>query len=276
MKCKNIPPSELPPVKRIITLGDIHGDYRALLRILYKAQIINKKKNWIARDTHLVQLGDILDRGGRYNTFSDEKSESKILYLLFKLIKQSKKFNSGVHIIIGNHEIMNILGDFSYTTKLGMADFNNNRLAAFRPGGPMSQKIACNSNSIIKIGSWLFSHAGILPEIANKYTIKQINEKIRDFILGNTKIPEDNAIMNLFWHRKFGNKVRCSRVKAALEKYEVKYQVVGHTLQKNGINSVCDNSLFRIDVGLSNAFGANRKLEYLEIINDNLIFRRRI
>lgn len=273
-QCEIIQKDEFPPVKRIVVIGDIHGDYKALLRILYSANIINKKKDWIAYNTSLVQLGDILDRGGRNSTYLDEQSESKILYLFFKLIKQSSRFNSNVHIILGNHELMNIMGDFSYTTKLGMLDFNNNRLNAFKPGGTIATKLACNSNSIVKIGSWLFSHAGILPEVASKYTIKQVNDIIRNFLLGNTNIPEDKALINLFWHRKYGQKVKCSNVKKALELYNAEYQVVGHTLQKHGINSVCDDTLFRIDVGISNAFGPNRKMEYLEIIDDTKVFRR--
>ena len=270
-KCIHVPKSILPPVKRIVAIGDIHGDYKVLVKILYKANIINKHKEWIAWNTHVVQLGDILDRGGRNSDFNylDEKSEYKILKLLFRLMKYSKRFNSGVHLILGNHELMNVMGDFSYVSKLGMLDFNNNRFNAFKPGGNIAKLLACNTNSVLKIGNWLFSHAGILPSVAEKYPdIQKLNNKIRDFILGNTEIPNDNAIMDLFWHRKYGQKVKCSNVLNALKLYDSKYQVVGHTIQKNGINSVCDDSLYRIDIGLSNAFGLNRKIEYLEILDD--------
>lgn len=44
--------------------------------------------------------------------------------------------------------------------------------------------------------------------------------------------------------------------------------VVGHTPQRNGINSVCDGDVWRIDVGLSRAFAEaypSRRTEVLEI-----------
>jgi hypothetical protein len=45
----------------------------------------------------------------------------------------------------------------------------------------------------------------------------------------------------------------------------VKYMVVGHTIQKNGINAECNGKVSRIDVGMSNVFGG--PVEILEIKN---------
>ena len=53
--------------KRLIAFGDIHGDYNAFIQLLRKAKIINTKNNWIAKDTHVVQVGDILDRKARFH-----------------------------------------------------------------------------------------------------------------------------------------------------------------------------------------------------------------
>jgi len=275
--CINVPQTVLKKADRIIVIGDIHGDYKALIKILYYAKIIDKRKQWIAFNTHVVQLGDILDRGGRIYNYGDEQSEYKILKLLFKLMKYSKRYNSGLHIILGNHEIMNVMGDFSYVSPLGMQDFNNNRYNMLKPGGTIAKQLACNTNSILKIGNWLFSHAGVLPSIAEKYkNIEEVNSIIRNFLLGNTELHNDNDIFNLFTHRKYGQTVKCSNVKKALDLYDSKYQVVGHTIQKNGINAVCDDSLYRIDVGLSNAFGIKRRLEFLEILNDTEVIRHKI
>ena len=43
--------------------------------------------------------------------------------------------------------------------------------------------------------------------------------------------------------------------------------VVGHTIQEAGINSACDDRVFRIDVGLSKGCG-NGEPQVLEIIDD--------
>jgi hypothetical protein len=68
-----------PPAKRIIAVGDVHGDVYALRSCLRIANLIDDSDKWIGEDTHLVQLGDILDRG------DDEKT---CLDLLFSLQEQ--------------------------------------------------------------------------------------------------------------------------------------------------------------------------------------------
>ncbi len=46
--------------------------------------------------------------------------------------------------------------------------------------------------------------------------------------------------------------------------------VVGHTIQEAGINSACDDRVFRIDVGLSKGCG-NGEPQVLEILDDKEI-----
>ena len=53
---------------------------------LKKGKIIGKKLNWTAGKTHVVQLGDILDRAVRTKTnHSDENSEFRIINLFLNL-----------------------------------------------------------------------------------------------------------------------------------------------------------------------------------------------
>ena len=74
----------LPPCKRIIVIGDLHGDWEVTKQLFLKFNIIDTNNRWIAqpRDTKIVQVGDILDRGGRPDTIGDECSELKIMDFL--------------------------------------------------------------------------------------------------------------------------------------------------------------------------------------------------
>jgi len=76
---------------RIVTIGDLHGDYKSTIKTLTLSKIINKSHNWTGGNTIVVQLGDILDRGGRDTTFGDENSEVKIINLFYKLKNRPKK-----------------------------------------------------------------------------------------------------------------------------------------------------------------------------------------
>ena len=75
------PPTILPSQERIIAIGDIHGDWKALISCLKVSKLIDKNLNWCAQppSTKVIQLGDQLDRGGRNcPSDTDEASELKI------------------------------------------------------------------------------------------------------------------------------------------------------------------------------------------------------
>ena len=112
---KNRHPKDiLPATPRIIVIGDIHGDWKITQKIFLKFKLINSNGKWIAepKNTHVVQVGDIVDRGGRPDTYGDECSEIKIMDFLDDIHNQAKLYGGGVFCILGNHEIMNVVGKF--------------------------------------------------------------------------------------------------------------------------------------------------------------------
>ncbi len=271
--CYNIPDSNISSVKRMIVIGDIHGSWDSLIKCLTVSGVIKEKSqkkgswSWCGGKTHVIQIGDLLDRGGRGSTQGDEKSEHKIVKFLLKLQKKAVKKQGKVHLLLGNHEIMNVMGDFRYVSPMGLTDFDGERKKMLKPGGDMSKDLACNTHSVLKIGSWVFSHAGILPKISGKYNIDEINKIVREFLLGNTVLDKNSDIVDLFWHRAYASTADCKLLKNSLNDYSAKYAAIGHTVQSN-INSVCEGSLWRVDVGMSDAFGNTQKYEVLEILND--------
>jgi fructose-1,6-bisphosphatase len=54
---------EFDGVDRIVAVGDVHGAYDRFVEILTTAGVIDKRLRWTGAKTHLVQLGDVLDRG---------------------------------------------------------------------------------------------------------------------------------------------------------------------------------------------------------------------
>lgn len=281
MNKNNYPPSILLPVKRIIAIGDLHGDYKATIQSLRKAHLIDQKNKWIGGSTVVVQLGDQLDRGGRGESGQDEDSEFKIMNLFEKLHKQAKQTGGAVYSLLGNHELMNVLGDFSYTSKMGLKHFGGRegRLKQFRPGAKIAIKMAKNRNAILRIGDWIFVHGGITPRLADKYKIVEINNLMRRYLLGDEKLEMDKSFRELFlnngsllWTRRYSEeKPDCKTLEKALQCLGAKKMVVGHTPQET-INCKCKNSVWRIDTGMSNAFGKKKsskeRVQVLEILNN--------
>ena len=95
------------PASRIVAIGDIHGDVEALKGILRNAGITDAAGRWIASDTILVQVGDFTDRGPGVRAVMD---------LLMDLERQADDAGGRVDVLLGNHEIMNLVGDGRYIT----------------------------------------------------------------------------------------------------------------------------------------------------------------
>jgi hypothetical protein len=95
-------------VERVVAIGDLHGDYAQYINVMRSAGLIDKKGKWSGGKTHLVQTGDIPDRGA---------DTRKIIDHIVKLAKQAKRKGGYVHLLIGNHEAMNVVGDLRYVTE---------------------------------------------------------------------------------------------------------------------------------------------------------------
>jgi len=110
-------------VDRVVAVGDLHGDYANYIATLRAAGIVDRRDRWIGGSTHLVQTGDIPDRG------PDTK---KIIEHMARLARQASRNGGRVHNLIGNHEAMNVYGDLRYVTAEEFAAFETPRSKALR------------------------------------------------------------------------------------------------------------------------------------------------
>lgn len=333
--CKNYDfvPVVNKAVKRIIVLGDIHGDYELAINMLKIAKVIDDNNNWIGSDTYVVQVGDQIDRcrpgpGESCNmdiTYEDEASDIKILKLFTDLHHQAIKQGGKVISLLGNHELMNVDGDMSYVSKKGVEEFidysqhkidkskqNSDfdtgltaRKNAFKAGKEYGKFLGCTRLSAVIIGSNLFVHGGMINNImkylriANRSDLENIDIMVRKWLLGLINREYIAHIVNssndsMFWNRILGkiphnvstDNVQClSYIDDVLKTLQVGSIIVGHTpqsfLNNDGINSVCDNKIWRVDNGSSKAFhnfdityqqtgkvNEHRKPQVLEILND--------
>ena len=51
------------PSDRVVAFGDVHGAYDDWVKLLQQTGIIDSRLNWSGGRTHLVSLGDLIDRG---------------------------------------------------------------------------------------------------------------------------------------------------------------------------------------------------------------------
>ncbi len=86
---------------RVVAIGDIHGAGDNFQAILRQAGLVDDRLNWAGGSATLVQTGDCFDRGAQVR---------QVLDLLMRLQPQAAAAGGRVVTLLGNHEIMNMLG----------------------------------------------------------------------------------------------------------------------------------------------------------------------
>ncbi|MFN2327900.1 MAG: metallophosphoesterase [Chromatocurvus sp.] len=293
------PQTEVEPynwqgVARIVALGDIHGDYDNYLRALDEAQVIDRRQRWSAGRTHLVQLGDIPDRG---------PDTAKIIRHLQKLEQQAIRAGGRVHALVGNHEAMNMIGDLRYVhpgeysalaSRRAQALLENyyERVVAFRreqdaayeptgadreawfaehpqgfiehrrhwhPEGEFGRWVL-DHPAVLRINDTLFVHGGLSPALAG-LPLETINNRIRDELAnaGRGEQPlflerEDGPL----WYRGLATiegGADENEVAALLRDYGVTRIVVGHTPGFGTVIPRFDGRVLLADSGIGSAYG---------------------
>jgi hypothetical protein len=273
--------SRFPAPARLVAFGDVHGDLAATRRVLRLAGAIDADDHWVGGPLVVVQTGDQLDRG-------DE--ERKIQDLFVRLEAEARAAGGAFHVLLGNHELMNVLGDLRYVTPGGFSEFADlavaavaslpevpeafrGRVAAFRPGGVYARNFG-SRRVVVIVGDTVFSHAGVLPEAASA-GIDRLNAAVAAWVRGDAGaeavVAEISRPDSPIWTRELGGDLdpqACARLGDALARLGARRMVVGHTVQPEGITSACDGRVWRIDVGLAAYYGG--PTQALEIVGDDV------
>jgi len=110
-------------IDRVVAFADVHGAYTELLELLRETGIVDARDHWAAGNTHLVSLGDLLDRGA---------DSRKVMDLLMRLQGEAQATGGQLHVLLGNHEVMNILGDLRYVEATEYASYGDLESSAER------------------------------------------------------------------------------------------------------------------------------------------------
>ena len=272
-------------VGRIVAVGDVHGDLAQFVTVLRQAGVLDNKNRWAGGQTHLVQTGDVLDRG---------PDSRKVMELLMDLAPQAERAGGRVHALIGNHEAMNILGDLRYvsaeeyeafrtpksevlrdrayaaladSTRKGDREYQK-QWQAEHPLGWVEHRLAFEGNgrygswirthnAVLKIDDFLFLHGGIGPKHVGM-PLADLNNGVRQ-ALGQGADPgiaEDTE--GPLWYRGLATGDEAplaAHVDQVLANFGVRHIVIGHTVTAGTVMPRYDGKVIMIDVGLSAVYG---------------------
>src|SRR5437660_5113327 len=128
----------------VVAIGDVHGDFDDFVALLQHTGLIDAQHHWTGNKATLVQVGDLLDRGPK---------PREVMDLMMALEKEAPKAGGRVVSLLGNHEMMNIMGDLRYVTAENYAAYADSNSAE-------RQKSAYQ-----EYVKWRNSHAQLLAEL---------------------------------------------------------------------------------------------------------------
>lgn len=226
---------------RIVAIGDVHGDLDRFIDVLSMAGLVDDAQRWTGGRTHLVQLGDVTDRGSR---------SPMVIDVLIRLEREARQAKGRVWCLIGNHEAMRLQGDLRFVAPAEYEIFRTRKseqerekyfqreLALSQAQGdsgqrtdlalgyrqrwekehPLGQaellhafsaaglygKWILQQRAALKLGDSLFIHGGISAKYS-EWSEARINDRIRqDILLPVSPSPQENVTQDPsgpLWYR---------------------------------------------------------------------------
>jgi Calcineurin-like phosphoesterase len=140
------------PADAVVAIGDVHGDFDDFVAILQRSGLIDKQNHWTGGKAAFVQTGDLIDRGPK---------PREVMDLMMALEKEAPNAGGRVVSLLGNHEMMNLMGDLRYVTVENYASFGDSN-------SEQRQKAAYQQYL-----KWRSSHAQLLAELPQPMEITE-------------------------------------------------------------------------------------------------------
>jgi hypothetical protein len=112
--CSPAPALTAQAAARLYAIGDIHGSIDGFKSILRSAGLADANGKWTGGRAQLVQTGDYTDRG---------EGTRAVLDLLMALEPQARSAGGRAIVLLGNHEVMNLIGETRDVTREIYATF---------------------------------------------------------------------------------------------------------------------------------------------------------
>ncbi|MBR4592686.1 MAG: metallophosphoesterase [Elusimicrobiaceae bacterium] len=245
--------------KRLIVVGDVHGQLEPFVKILQHAGLIDGQLNWTGVPDRLVQMGDVFDRG------PDAREADA---LLDKIQKQAANSDGEVIRLVGNHELEIMLSNFSIsglegTEAIRLRDKLTNQVLSGELRGAYAYK------------GILFTHAGVTRRLYKIFQMQLDDASASNVAVLINLIFRESLKHQFFKHPIFNISVSRSGpdkfggifwedlldLAQSFDAGSPVWQVVGHTQISHIIIDEATH-LIPVDIGL------HRSMQYLEI-DDN-------
>jgi hypothetical protein len=237
------PPVTFRGVDSLYVVGDTHGEFDALTGTLRNAGLVDSSLRWTGGRRHLVFAGDLTDRG---------PDVLRLLWFVYRLEREASRAGGRVHLVLGNHEVMLMLGDLRYVhpKEAAIADMygvSYDRLLDIRHS--ILGRWLVSKPGMLRFDGTLIAHGGVTPEYArlklagfdrtlSQYTREEFfylwSDPTATIVMDSASFHERDDFFwsprSVFWHREYIQSDTASgQLDLALRHTGARMLVVGHT-----------------------------------------------
>ncbi|MDX1624024.1 MAG: metallophosphoesterase [Gemmatimonadota bacterium] len=227
----------------LFVVGDVHGEYDNLVALLGNAGLIDDELRWTGGRSHLVLLGDLLDRG---------PNVTRVLWLLYRLETEAEAAGGRVHIVLGNHELLVISGDLRYVhpKEQLLADYTGIAYdELFDPDHTVLGRWLASKPGLMKIDDVLLAHGGVVGHWSD-VPVPAFNDTLAIY-LDEENFDHEHFFWSdesVFWHREYvlSHSMR-SELHRALKGHDAELHVIANTTVPS-IEERYDGKLIAVDL----------------------------
>lgn len=253
------PSVQVRGVDSLFVVGDIHGEYDNLIRVLRNAGLIDGELRWSGGRSHLVVLGDMMSRGS---------DVTAVLWLLYRLEGEAEEAGGRIHVVLGNHEIMVMLDDLCYVQpkEAWIAEVHGTGYdRMFDPRLSVLGRWLASKPAVLRVDDVLLAHGGVSDDYLD-YTVRTHRDSLAAFMGEDlfyhwadpsVSIQIDSVAFHrradffwgersVFWYRDYAAPVaesvaapdeptersvaeRAEELRSVLRRYRSRIHVIGHT-----------------------------------------------
>lgn len=236
--------AEFGPRDSLWVVGDVHGQYGRLRRLLRNAGLVDGDGRWAGGRAHLVLLGDLVDRGP-YVT--------RTLWFAYRLQAEARAAGGRVSVVLGNHEIMVLTGDHRYVSPQERLLAQRHGLSygeIYHPRRSVLGAWLTSRPAALRVGDVLLAHGGIGPAYLDR-SVGDLNDSLTAFVSEDLfeywsdstveVTPRDSAAVarriqflfeapSVFWYRGYARGDSAGDpLRALLRERDARLHVVAHT-----------------------------------------------
>jgi hypothetical protein len=236
-------PVSIPATDSLYIFGDTHGEYESVRALLRNAGLLDDDARWTGGRKQLVFLGDITDRGA---------DVTRLLWLIYGLEREAKAAGGAVDVLLGNHELMVMLGDLRYVhpQEQRVAQLHGvSYQQLLNPERSVLGRWLATKPGVMKVGDLLLTHGGVSGDYAGQ-TVQTFARKMTEHMQHGLfmahvdttrKVRVDSAYYaewneffwgprSVFWYRGYmESDTLADELNGSLASFHADAMVVGHT-----------------------------------------------